>query len=101
MVYIRCLGIDVVEVPSRGIATLIRVVIQPCGTDDFINKSNKRTHDQFAQDQPIVERDDGDWQYAEEEAENCRENCPGIDAEAAEVGYGAMDEDQDVYAHSA
>ena len=33
MVYIRCLGIDVVEVPSRGIATLIRVVIQPCGTD--------------------------------------------------------------------
>ena len=33
MVYIRCLGIDVVEVPSRGIATLIRVVIQPCGAD--------------------------------------------------------------------
>ena len=72
---------------------------------NFIDKNNnfsgnKRTWDQFTQDQPIVEGDDGDWHYAEEE-ENCQENCPGIDAQAAEVGSGQMDEDQDVYAHSA
>ena len=41
MVYIRCLGIDVVEVPSRGIATLIRVVIQPCSTDEKKVKQDK------------------------------------------------------------
>ena len=65
---------------------------------NFINKNNNHSGKKRPREQPIVEEDD-DWHYAEEE--NCQENCPGIDAEVAEVGYGSMDEDQDVYAHSA
>ena len=68
---------------------------------NFIDKSNnlsgnKRLREEPTRAHPIAEEDDGEWHYAEEE-----ENCPGIDAEVAEVEYGAMDEDQDVYAHSA
>ena len=69
--------------------------------NNFINKNNKCLREDpeeptRACPQPIAEGDDGEWHYAEEE-----ENYPGIDAEVAEVGYGSMDEDQDVYAHSA
>ena len=61
---------------------------------NFINKGNY-SGNKRSREQPIAE-EDGDWHYAEEE-----ENCPGIDAQADEVGSGQMDEDQDVYAHSA
>ena len=63
---------------------------------NFINKTNNYSGNKRfreTREQPITE-EDGDWHYVEEE------NCPGIDAQAAEVGYGAMDEDQDVYDHS-
>jgi len=46
--------------------------------------------------QPIIEEAGGEWFYAEEE-----EEYNFIDAQAAELGYGPMDEDQDVFAHSA
>ena len=61
---------------------------------NLINKSNSTSGKKRSREQPIVEEDD-DWHYAEEE------NGPDIDAQAAEVGSGQMDEDQDVYAHSA
>ena len=70
---------------------------------NFINKNNKRLREypeepyqeEPTRAQPIVEEDCGDWHYAEEEEYNF------IDAKVAEVRYGCMDEDQDVFAHSA
>ena len=68
---------------------------------NFIDKNsnhsgNKRPREE--QQQPIVEEEGGEWHYAEEEDE-----LGFIDAEAAEVRHGSMDEDEDrdVYAHSA
>ena len=60
---------------------------------NFIDKNNNNSGNKRQREQPIEEGDDGDWYFAED--------CPDIDAQAAEVGYGSMDEDQDVYAHSA
>jgi uncharacterized membrane protein YgcG len=55
------------------------------------NRNNKRLREQ-----PIEEDEGGEsdeWAYAEDGQD--------IDAQAADVGYSSMDEDQDVFAHSA
>ena len=63
---------------------------------NFIDKNNNNSGNKRPREQPIEEDDDGDWYFAEEEDE-----LSLIDAQAAELGHGSMDEDQDVYAHSA
>ena len=60
---------------------------------NFIDKDNNNSGSKRKREQPTEVGDDGDWYFAED--------CPDVDAQAAEVGYGYMDEDQDVYAHSA
>ena len=65
-------------------------------TITYIKKPDSYSGNKRPREQPIAEGDaEDDWHYAEEE------DCPGIDAQAAEVESGQMDEDQDVYAHSA
>ena len=62
----------------------------------YIKKPNSNSGNKRPQEQPIAEGDaEDDWHYAEEE------DHPGVDTQAADVGSGQMDEDQDVYAHSA
>ena len=62
----------------------------------YIKKPNSNSGNKRPREQPIAEGDaEDDWHYAEEE------DHPGVDAQAADVGSGQMDEDQDVYNHSA
>ena len=56
----------------------------------YINKPNSNSGNKRPREQP-AEDDEDDWHYAEDDN--------GIGAQAADVG--PMDEDQDVYNHSA
>jgi len=56
---------------------------------NFIDKDNKRKREQ-----PTEEGEDGEWYFVED-------NGHGIDAQAADVENSPMDEDKDVFAHSA
>ena len=60
---------------------------------NFIDKNNNNSGNKRPREQPIEEDEDGEWFFAEDGQD--------IDANAADVGYSSMEEDQDVFAHSA
>ena len=60
---------------------------------NFIDKDNNNSGNKRQREQPMEEGEDGEWYFVED--------GHGIDAQAADVEYSSMDEDQDVFAHSA
>ena len=62
---------------------------------NFIDKDNNNSGNKRQREQPTEEGPDGEWWFVEDA------QAHGIDAQAADVEYSSMDEDQDVFAHSA
>ena len=99
----------IIEEPKRAGAAFGRTLASGLGIKDRLgetrsekelkaycqsNRNNNRSGNKRPREQPIEEDEDGDeWAYAEDGQD--------IDAQAADVGYSSMDEDQDVFAHSA
>ena len=99
----------IIEEPKRAGAAFGRTLASGLGIKDrlgetrshkdrelkvnFIDKNNNHSGNKRPREQPIEEDEDGEWFFAEDGHD--------IDAQAADVGYSSMDEDQDVFAHSA